>query len=163
MGFILPLENFSLIWRLQHYQILTFVRLSWPLSHEGSLACHTYYDTGHSFIMVISEDPWRDTRAFSSGTVTTCFYDLGLSRLGFKRPTFRLRVQRSNPLRIRRSHALWINFTCFGFQTKAPCIMRESDEMNFELSFIWYQAEEAGHLHKWPRRIQSICRISLKL
>ena len=30
---------------------------SWPLSSEGSLACHTYCDTGHPFILVISEDP----------------------------------------------------------------------------------------------------------
>ena len=29
----------------------------WPLSSEGSIACHTYCDTGHPFIMVISEDP----------------------------------------------------------------------------------------------------------
>ena len=35
--------------------------------------------------------------------VTTCFYDLHLSRLGFEHPTFRLRGQRSNPLRHRRS------------------------------------------------------------
>ena len=38
-------------------QILTYARHSWPLSSERSLACHTYYDTGHPFIMVISEDP----------------------------------------------------------------------------------------------------------
>ena len=37
--------------------------------------------------------------AFGSGAVTTCFDDLGLSRQGFERPTFRLRGQRSNPLR----------------------------------------------------------------
>ena len=39
-------------------QILTYARHSWPLSSEGSLACHTYCDTGHiiPFIMVISED-----------------------------------------------------------------------------------------------------------
>ena len=37
-------------------QILTYARHSWPLSSEGSLACHTYCDMG-PFIMVISEDP----------------------------------------------------------------------------------------------------------
>ena len=31
-----------------------------------------------------------------------CFYDLGLSRLGLVHPTFRLRGERSNPLRQRR-------------------------------------------------------------
>ena len=53
--FIIPLENFSLIWRRQHsdegLQILTYARPSWPLSSEGSLACHTYYDTGHPFVI----------------------------------------------------------------------------------------------------------------
>ena len=29
---------------------------AWPLSSEGSLVCHTYYDMGHPFKMVISED-----------------------------------------------------------------------------------------------------------
>ena len=41
-------------------------------------------------------------RALDIGAVTTCFNDLGLSRLGFEHPTFRLRDQRSNPLRQRR-------------------------------------------------------------
>ena len=40
-------------------QNLTYVRHSWPLSCEGSLACHAYCDTGHLFIMDISEDPWH--------------------------------------------------------------------------------------------------------
>ena len=82
-------------------QILTNARQSWPLSNEGSLACHTYCDAGHAFIIVISED--RDTDiyclAFGSGAVTICFNDLGLSRLGFEHPTFRLRGERSNRLR----------------------------------------------------------------
>ena len=38
-------------------QVLTCARHSWPLSNEGSLVCHNYCDTGHPFIMVISEDP----------------------------------------------------------------------------------------------------------
>ena len=32
-------------------------RHSWSLSSEGSLPCHTYTDTGHPFIMVISTYP----------------------------------------------------------------------------------------------------------
>ena len=40
-------------------QSLTYARHSWPLSTEGSLACHTYWDTGHPFIMAFSEDPWN--------------------------------------------------------------------------------------------------------
>ena len=44
----------------------------------------------------------RDThiyrRAIRSGAFSTCFYDLGLSRLGFEHPTFRMRDKRSNRL-----------------------------------------------------------------
>ena len=70
-GFIVPLENFSLIRRRHHcrwvLQILTNAR---PLSSEGTLACHTYCDTVHSVIMVISEDP--DTIA--KRLVGSCHY-----------------------------------------------------------------------------------------
>ena len=56
-------SHISLIWRRHHYRwglhILTFARHSWLLSSEDSLACHTYCDMGHPFIMVISEDPWH--------------------------------------------------------------------------------------------------------
>ena len=51
-------------------QILTYTRYSWPMSIEGSLACHNYFDT-HTW-----------DRAFGSGSVTSCFN--GLSRLGFE-------------------------------------------------------------------------------
>ena len=40
-------------------QILTYARHLWPLSSEGSILCYTYCDTGHPFIMVISEDQWH--------------------------------------------------------------------------------------------------------
>ena len=39
--------------------LLTYARHSWPLGSKGSLVYHTYCDTGHLFIMVISEDPWH--------------------------------------------------------------------------------------------------------
>ena len=38
-------------------QILTYAVHLRPLSSEGSLACDIYCDTGHPFIMVISEEP----------------------------------------------------------------------------------------------------------
>ena len=41
----------------ERLQILTYALHSWPLSSEGSFACHTYCDTVHLFIMVISENP----------------------------------------------------------------------------------------------------------
>ena len=49
------------IWRCRHYRWgalnLTFARHSWPLSSEGFIAWHSECDTGHPFIIVISEDP----------------------------------------------------------------------------------------------------------
>ena len=57
---------------------------SWPLSSESSLVCHPYCDTGHPFVMIISECHTHTCcRTFGSGAVTTCFYELGLSRLSF--------------------------------------------------------------------------------
>ena len=55
-GALRPTGEFSLMWRRHHYrgeglQILTYARHLLPLSSNGSLACHTYYDTGHPFIM----------------------------------------------------------------------------------------------------------------
>ena len=57
--FIVPLEKFSLIRRRRHLPGkgcigLTYGRLSWSLSSQGSLTCYTYYDMGHPFIMVIA-------------------------------------------------------------------------------------------------------------
>ena len=59
-------------------RILTYARHSWPLSSEASSACHTYYDTGHPFVMVIFVDPWHSHLLPSvwSGAVTTCFNNL---------------------------------------------------------------------------------------
>ena len=74
-------------------QILTFALRSWPLSSEGSWACHTDCDKGHLrgpvTLTPISE-------CLESGAVTTYFFDLGLSQLGFEHPTFHLRGKRSN-------------------------------------------------------------------
>ena len=76
----------------------------WPLSSEGYLACDAYCDTGHPFIKVVflGHDTHSCCRAFSSGTVTTCFNNLGLSPLGIEHLTFRMRGERSDRLRHRR-------------------------------------------------------------
>ena len=58
-------------------QILTYAQVLLPFSSDTHICC------------------W----AISSEAVTSCFYDLGLSRLGFEHPAFRLRGQRSNSLR----------------------------------------------------------------
>ena len=71
MWSFVPLENFSRIWRRHHCQwgatnfdlcsaLMIWCDMhTWPLSSEGSLACHTYCDMGHPFLMVTSEDPWQ--------------------------------------------------------------------------------------------------------
>ena len=59
---------------------------------------------GHSFIMVVSEDPWHSHLMpnVSSRGVTTSFNNLDLSRLRFEHSTFCLRGERSNLLRHHR-------------------------------------------------------------
>ena len=85
-------------------QILTYARHLWPLSSEGSLARHTYCDTGHP-IIIIPEEPWHShlTPSVWQWSCHYLFLRLGLSRLGFEHPTFRLRGQRSNPMRHHKS------------------------------------------------------------
>ena len=65
----------------ERLQILIYARHSWPLSSKGYLACHTYCNTGHPIIMVISADEirtpnlpltWRTTiRGWDSNTQPT--------------------------------------------------------------------------------------------
>ena len=54
------------------------IRYKWLLSGKGSLACHTYCDTGQPLIMAIFEDPWLSYLFMRVGSwsVTTCFNDL---------------------------------------------------------------------------------------
>ena len=97
-------------------QILNYTRHSLPLSSGGSFTCHTYGDTGHPFLR--SSPRTRDIRtrcrAFGSGTVTTCFSDLGLSRPGFEHPTFRLRGERSTSAPPSRPmYMKWYKSECF--------------------------------------------------
>ena len=60
LWFFVPLENFSLIWRRHHCrwraENFDLCSATKPLSSECSLTCHIYCDTGHPFIIVISED-----------------------------------------------------------------------------------------------------------
>ena len=43
----------------ERLQILTCAQRTLPLNSECSLASYTYCDTGQSFIVVISKDPWQ--------------------------------------------------------------------------------------------------------
>ena len=57
-----PIENFSLIWRRHYYRrrasnYYLYTWNSWPLSSEGSLACNTFCDTGHTLIMGVTLVP----------------------------------------------------------------------------------------------------------
>ena len=56
-------------------QVLTYARHSWQLSGEGSLACHTYCDTGHPFNNCHLRGPVTHTycRAIGNGDLTTVF------------------------------------------------------------------------------------------
>ena len=69
-------------------RILPCARHLWPLSSEGSLACNTYCNTERPLF------PGNGER-LANGAVTTCFNDLGLLRLGFVHPAFRMRGERS--------------------------------------------------------------------
>ena len=64
---------------------LPIILHSWPLGSEGSLLWR-----GASVYNCLHCDTHTCCQTFvaDSGAVTTCFYDLGLSRLGFKHPTF---------------------------------------------------------------------------
>ena len=61
--FFVPPENCLLIWSVtfagEGLQILTYARHSLPLSSEDFLVCDIYCDTGHPFIMIISNDQWH--------------------------------------------------------------------------------------------------------
>ena len=83
---------FLLILRRQHYRRrasnfdLYYSALMAVEQWGFYIACHIFCDTGT-----------RDTHLLpSSGAVTTCFNELGLWRLGFKHPTFRMLGESSN-------------------------------------------------------------------
>ena len=74
----------------------------------GSSACHTYCVIGFKlWSSPRTRDTYTYSRVFIRGAVTTCFYGLVLSRLGFEHPTFRLRGERSHPLRHRQDGCRW--------------------------------------------------------
>ena len=67
---------FRPIWEIfTHLETITSERLATygHLSVRGSLACHNYCDTGHPFIMVISEDLWH-SQLMSSAWQWSCNY-----------------------------------------------------------------------------------------
>ena len=115
LRFIVPLENFSIIWRRNHYRwraasFVLCLALMAIEQWEYFIVPHLLWHgggggRGHPFIWLSlrTRDTYTYCWAFSSGADPSCFYDLGLSRLRFEHPTFRLRGDCSNPLRHRRS------------------------------------------------------------
>ena len=57
LEFFAHLETSSL--PVKGWKTLTYVRHLWLLSSESSLACHTYCDTRHPLITVISDYTWH--------------------------------------------------------------------------------------------------------
>ena len=99
-------------------KVLTYARHSWPLSSEGSSACHTYCDTGHPFIMVISEDPWHSHLLPSvwQWRFRYLFLQLRSVAAGIRTPSPPFARRRCNPLRHRRGWDLtykWFLRTAF--------------------------------------------------
>ena len=92
---------------------------SWPVLGTYGHWAVTVYSVSHLRWHVASihtGHTWtRDTHtycgAFGSRAVTTCSYDLGLSRMGFQHPIFRLRGERS--YRRGFTELNWLLIYCF--------------------------------------------------
>ena len=101
------LDNHQKMFRFDHPTRKFFIHMETsPLLMKGCKFCRVTPTLTRIINLLWSSLRTRDThtycRAFSSGAVTTYFYDLGLSRLGFQHPSFRLRGERFNPLRHHR-------------------------------------------------------------
>ena len=102
LEFCVPLENFLLIWRRHHcrWRAANFDQCSAlpAIEQWGFFSVpHLLHVTRPGHPVYNGHLQWPVTltpnaeRWIGSGAVTTCFNDLGLSRLGFEHPTFRLR------------------------------------------------------------------------
>ena len=103
--FFVLLENFSLIWIRHHYRwkAANFELCSALIAirSKGSLARHTYCDTGHLFIMVIFEEPWH-SHLLPSALQWSCRYLFSRPVATGTRTPFSLQDERSKRLRQRR-------------------------------------------------------------
>ena len=101
LGFFVPLENHSLIWRHHHYRfdLCSAPYVQWAVR---VLKHATPITVTRGVRLLWSSPICRDThtycREFGYGAVTTCFYDLGPSRLGFEHLTLHLRGELSSQL-----------------------------------------------------------------
>ena len=106
--FFTHMETTSLLVKLQ---IFTYNRHSWSLRREGSFTCHTYCDTRHPFMMVISEDTWH-SHLLPSVWQWSCHYPfLRLRSVAsrIRNPIFRMLCVSSNQLHHRGCNwSIWI-------------------------------------------------------
>ena len=125
LEFFVPLENFSLIW-IHHncrWRVVNFDLYPALMAIEqlGFFSVpHLLWHGASVYDGYLRRPVTHHCRAIGSGAVTICFNDLGLSRLGFEHPTFRMRGERCNPLRHRRGwmffnigYSVWILINCY--------------------------------------------------
>ena len=77
-------------------------------------------------------------------TVTTCFYDLCLSRLGFEQPTFSLQGERSNP---NASPPLFI------FQYSSQCVRIRWMQQKLDADNFLQQVSNMEHIDAWVKEV----------
>ena len=107
LGIIVPLENLSLIQRRHHcwwkaanfdlYSVAMDIE-QWGFFSVPHLLWHGLSVYNGHFRWPVTLTPIAE-RLFSNEAVISYFKDLGLSRLGFEHPTFRLQGECSGPLR----------------------------------------------------------------
>ena len=103
---IVPLENFSLNITGERLQIFDLCSALLAIGQWGFFKVPRIFWRGASVSNGHLRVPVTLTLIAERLAVTTCLYDLGLSRLGFEQPTLRLRGQRSNPLCHRRGNSV---------------------------------------------------------
>ena len=105
VGFYVPLENFSLIWRRHHYRwrVSNFDLCSalmaidqWRFFSVPHLLWH-----GHTLYMIICKDPWHPHLLPSVWQLSYHYLFLRLLSVaaGIRTPSFCMRCERSNLLR----------------------------------------------------------------
>ena len=136
LGFFIPLENFSLIWRRHYYRRRAAnFDLCWLLIKQWR------------FFLRATPTVTRNIRGhiycpYGSGAVTTCFNDRGLSRMGFDL-TFRLRDERYNRLRHRRNEWIFININMYKMSKKKP----QPTAWDYMLFFFHLRMNKQKDLH----------------
>lgn len=130
----LELSPFNrILWVFSHSRIFYMDTSPWPLDdlwlgiHDYSTvrifyACHTYCDTGNPFKRSLSRncDIHTCCWAFGRGSVSTVFYDLGLSWPGFEISTFRIRSKRATTYYHSVRHSYTGIFVIFGLSSHTP-------------------------------------------